>query len=134
MAMDSKISDATILVVEVKAIKECLVYCKNNYNQSVEVETNSWNTVQIIHGNREIPRIMAMEVNFIKELMKHLSIRVIHSHQKGNTLVDFCTNLVFDFACDYQFNNIREVPARGKSIIELEKQSISYIIKIIQND
>lgn len=39
-----------------------------------------------------------MVVNSVRLLMDIISIRVVHSLREGNTLADFLTNLVFDFA------------------------------------
>lgn len=54
--------------------------------------------------------------------MENLSVRVVHSLREGNILADFFTNLVFDFADDFQSNCLEEVPVKGKAIINLDKK------------
>lgn len=62
-----------------------------------------------------------MEIDSIRTPMVLILLILVHSLQKYNALANFFTNLDFVVAGEYQFSNILEVPAEGKSIIELEK-------------
>lgn len=54
-------------------------------------------------------------------MIENISVRVVHFLQEGNILADFFTNLVIDFAEEFEYNNLEQVPAKGKAIIMLDK-------------
>ncbi|WMV08575.1 hypothetical protein MTR67_001960 [Solanum verrucosum] len=83
--------------------------------------------VQILQGNWEVPWSVTMEVNSIRALMCNIPVRVIHIFKEGNTLADFFTNLVFDFAGDFQFNYFGEIPTTERMILNLDKAGTPHI-------
>lgn len=64
--------------------------------------------------------------------MKTMSVRVIHPLKEGNTLAKFFPDLIFNFAGDFQFNNVEQVPNKGRAIIELDKSGTPTIRRIMQ--
>ncbi|KAH0706734.1 hypothetical protein KY289_011810 [Solanum tuberosum] len=81
-----KMIDSTNLVAEVGAIREGLMFCKENRFANVLVQTNSLVMANIIEGRWEVPWNLSLEVNTIDELMRIGSARVQHSLREGNTL------------------------------------------------
>ncbi|KAH0691451.1 hypothetical protein KY289_018809 [Solanum tuberosum] len=122
-----KMIDSTNLVAEARAIREGLMFCKENRLTNVLVETDSLVMVNIIEGRWEIPWSLSLEVNIINELMRIVSTRVQHSLREGNTLADFLTNLVFIFAGGFQYNQFQELPNEVKRIIDLDKVGTPHI-------
>jgi len=88
--------------------------------------------VHIIEGKWELPWSVVFEVGIIKRLRRDISASVQHSLREGNTLTDFFANLVFSFACDFQFSHFQEIPSEGKKILNLENVGTPYIRRHIQ--
>ncbi|KAF3659724.1 hypothetical protein FXO37_13850 [Capsicum annuum] len=103
VAQGNRVRDTTSMETEVMAIKACLTYCRKHSISQLILESDSWNIVQILNVKWLIPWSLAMRVKPIKTLMESMSVRVIHSHRKGNTLDDFITNWVFTCAASYYF-------------------------------
>ncbi|PHU04979.1 hypothetical protein BC332_25801 [Capsicum chinense] len=98
VAQGNKIRDTTSLEAKAMAIRACPTYCRRNSISQLILESDSRTTVQILNTQWEIPWSLAVLVKSIKALMESMSVRVIHSHKEGNTLVDFLTYLVFTYA------------------------------------
>lgn len=94
VAKGSTIPDTTSLVAEVIAIRECLLYCRENSIAHIMIEIDSRIMFQIVQGVWEPPWSVTMEVKSIKTLMATMIVRVVHFLWEGNTLVNFFTNLV----------------------------------------
>lgn len=52
--------------------------------------------------------------------MSDLTAIVVHSLREGNTLADYFTNMVLDFADDIQITNFEDIPVKGRRIIKLD--------------
>ncbi|WMV32083.1 hypothetical protein MTR67_025468 [Solanum verrucosum] len=93
-----KIPDTTNLTVEVVAIREGLIYCcEKNYTHII-VETDSLARVHMLNGVWDTPWNVVLETSSINRMRDLLTLRVQHSLKEGNTLADYFTNLIFDFA------------------------------------
>lgn len=57
----------------------------------------------------------------------------MHSFRKDNTLLEFSTNLAFNFASFFKFNNFGEVLAKVKNIVKLEKIGTPHIRRTRQD-
>lgn len=134
VAKGQRIHNTTSLEAKALAIRECMQYCSDNSIVHIIMESDSWSMVQILSKVWEVPWSIAMVVKSIGTLIENLSVRVIHFHRKCNTLADFFANLIFDFAGDFHFNNVEQVPWLGKAIIELDKKGTPNIRRISQND
>lgn len=75
-----------------------------------------------------------MVVSSIKSLMENILVRVVHSLRKGNTLVNFFINLVFDFTGNFEYNNIEQVLLEGRNIINFENVHTLMIIEWLESD
>jgi len=115
------------MVAEARPIREGLMYCRDNKLNYIVIETDSLAMVQILEGKWETPWNVSVEINLIKGLLTLITTSVQHSFREGNTLVDYFTNLVFDFAGNYQFNSFQEVPNQGRRLINLDKHNIQNI-------
>ena len=133
VAKGFKIQDTTNLIAEARAIRESLLFCKEQGMVQVIVETDSLAMVHILEGKWDIPWSVALEVNSMNLLRRSLSVRVQHSLREGNTLADYFANLVFVFAGDFQFNSLLEVPSEGRKIIILDKRGTPQIRRTISD-
>ncbi|WMV09401.1 hypothetical protein MTR67_002786 [Solanum verrucosum] len=115
--------NTTNMVAEARPIREGLMYCRDNKLNYIVIETDSPAMVQILEGKWEAPWNVSVEINLIKWLLTLITVSVQHSFREGNTLADYFTNLVFDFAGNYQFNNFQEVPSQGRRLINLDKHN-----------
>ncbi|KAK6786499.1 hypothetical protein RDI58_015024 [Solanum bulbocastanum] len=132
IAKGFKIQDTMNLVVEARAIKEGLLFCKDKSIEHVIIESESMAMVQIFEGKWDTPWSVALEVNKINELRGCLSARVHHSFKEGNTLADYFANLVFH-ASDLQLNQYHDIPNKGKAILNMEKIGTPQIRRSITN-
>ncbi|KAF3633800.1 hypothetical protein FXO38_25388 [Capsicum annuum] len=87
VAGGSKIKDTTSLEAKAIAIRECLKYCRLNFNNQKILESDSQTMVQILNMKLEVPWSVKIVVNSIKSLMGTMSVRVVHSlkgsHSEG---------------------------------------------------
>ncbi|KAF3669627.1 hypothetical protein FXO37_08927 [Capsicum annuum] len=79
VAGGSKIKDTTSLEAKAIAIRECLKYCRLNFNNQKILESDSQTMVQILNMKLEVPWSVKIVVNSIKSLMGTMSVRVVHS-------------------------------------------------------
>lgn len=54
-------------------------------------------------------------------------LRIKHSFREGNKVAEYFTNLVFDFAGNFQFNSLQEVLRQGRRLKKIDKLSIPNI-------
>ncbi|KAH0679277.1 hypothetical protein KY284_020362 [Solanum tuberosum] len=105
VAKGFKIQDSTNLVAEARAIREGLVFCKDNMIKHVIIESDSMAMVQILEGRWDTPWSVALEVNMINGL------------RRG----------------DFQFNQYHDIPSEAKTILNMDKISTPYIRSSIPN-
>ncbi|PHU07815.1 hypothetical protein BC332_24304 [Capsicum chinense] len=98
VAKGAKLQDTTSLVIEATAINEFLRFCRDEGIRQIIVESYSWIIVQVLNQEWEVSWSVSIIVNSIKELMRVITVNVVHSLREGNTLADFFTNLIIDFA------------------------------------
>lgn len=127
VAKGAKLQDTTSLVIEATAINEFLRFCRDEGIRQIIVESYSWIIVQVLNQEWEVSWSVSIIVNSIKELMRVITVRVVHSLREGNTLSDFFTNLVFDFTGEVHFNSFSEVPVVARRIINLDKAGTTQV-------
>lgn len=130
----SRIHNTTCPEEKATTIKECLSYYKEKGLYQIIVELNSWTMVQIINRICDIPWSVNLIIISIICMMTVSKVRVVHSLREGNTFANFfLSNLDFDFAGELQSNSFIEIPAKAKSIINLDKKGIPQIKRTMQN-
>lgn len=121
VAKGFRLPDTTNLIVEARAIRKSLQYCKENGLEQIIIESDSLAMIQFLEGNWAIPWSVVTDINYIQSLRRNLLVRVQHSLWEGITLADYFANLVFDFAGEFQFNSFLEIPSEGRKILNLDK-------------
>ncbi|XP_060210742.1 uncharacterized protein LOC132637707 [Lycium barbarum] len=130
-----RLSDTTNLIVEAVAIKEGVKYCIDHLFLPLIVETDSLTMRMILDGIWEVPWSISLVVKRIQHLREGRQIQVIHFLREGNCLVDYFTNLVFDFAGTAMFGEkftlfvtkySSKYKARGMLIEDAYGQNLSY--------
>lgn len=93
----------------------------------MKIETDSLILKNVLIGEWKIPWSIAIEVHAIEEMRRDKKVQICHVLREGNSLTDYFTNLVFDFAGDFIFHNFQEVLSTGRKIINSNKSLLPYI-------
>lgn len=104
-AKGRRLPNGTNLRAEAVAIKYGLEYCVLHEFLPMEIETDSLTMKNVLAGIWNVPWSIAMGVNVVEELRRNKKVQFCHVLGEGNRLVDYVTNIVFDFAGEITFNN-----------------------------
>lgn len=86
----------------------------------------------VLNAQWEIPWSLVIQVKSIKALIESISVMVIHFHREGNTLADFLANWVFTYAGEFHYNNVEQLPDKGKPICKFDKAGTINIRRLVQ--
>lgn len=123
-AKAKEIGEATNIVSEAKAIAEGLAYCMERHLHPLIMETDSLGMRKIIDDAWETPWCIGAEVRRIKEIKSTYNVLFQHVLREGNTVSDFLANLIFSFVGTITFHSFHELPAEGKTLINMDKSQI----------